>query len=77
MVNHRLEIQPTVPDFMDKMIAAYKSGKMSYDQLEGNSQLLIAGGSETTSTHLAGELCGPGRLDSNKPQEPALIRLKS
>ncbi|KAI8315123.1 Averantin hydroxylase [Colletotrichum sp. SAR11_59] len=54
MVNHRLEIQPTVPDFMDKMIAAYKSGKMSYDQLEGNSQLLIAGGSETTSTHLAG-----------------------
>ncbi|KAJ0308585.1 hypothetical protein Brms1b_009463 [Colletotrichum noveboracense] len=53
-VNHRLEIQPTVPDFMDKMIAAYKSGKMSYDQLEGNSQLLIAGGSETTSTHLAG-----------------------
>ncbi|KAJ0373804.1 hypothetical protein COL26b_008003 [Colletotrichum chrysophilum] len=46
--------EPTVPDFMDKMIAAYKSGKMSYDQLEGNSQLLIAGGSETTSTHLAG-----------------------
>lgn len=41
---------------MDKMIAAYNSGKMSFGQLEGNSQILIAAGSETTATHMSGML---------------------
>lgn len=41
---------------MNKLIAAYNSGKMSFGQLEGNSQILIAAGSETTATHLSGKL---------------------
>ncbi|KAF9876812.1 hypothetical protein CkaCkLH20_05658 [Colletotrichum karsti] len=53
-VKHRLQNESTVPDFMDKMIAAYHSGKMSFDQLEGNSQILIAAGSETTATMMSG-----------------------
>ncbi|KAL0934929.1 cytochrome P450 [Colletotrichum truncatum] len=53
-VKHRLKTQTTVTDFMDKMIAAYNSGKMSFDQLEGNSQILIAAGSETTATSMSG-----------------------
>ncbi|POS68686.1 averantin oxidoreductase, partial [Diaporthe helianthi] len=46
--------KPPVPDFMEKMIAAHEAGKMSYHQLEQNSQILIAAGSETTATLLAG-----------------------
>ncbi|KAK1511383.1 averantin oxidoreductase [Colletotrichum abscissum] len=53
-VNHRLKTQPPVPDFMEKMIAAHESGKMSYHQLEENSQILIGAGSETTATLLSG-----------------------
>ncbi|KAK1470428.1 averantin oxidoreductase [Colletotrichum tamarilloi] len=43
-----------MPDFMEKMIAAHESGKMSYHQLEENSQILIGAGSETTATLLSG-----------------------
>ncbi|KAJ3961392.1 hypothetical protein N0V92_001887 [Colletotrichum tropicale] len=32
----------------------YNAGKMSLAQLEGNSQILIAAGSETTATHMSG-----------------------
>ncbi|KAJ0330007.1 hypothetical protein COL5a_003838 [Colletotrichum fioriniae] len=53
-VQHRLQTEATVPDFMEKLISAYNAGKMSYKQLEGNSQILIAAGSETTATLLAG-----------------------
>ncbi|GJC84301.1 cytochrome P450 monooxygenase aclL [Colletotrichum liriopes] len=53
-VKHRLQTEATVPDFMEKLILAYNSGKMSYEQLEGNSQILIAAGSETTATLLSG-----------------------
>ncbi|KAI3325683.1 averantin oxidoreductase [Xylariaceae sp. AK1471] len=53
-IDHRLKNPPEVPDFMEKLIDAYHSGKMSPQQLEGNAQLLIAAGSETTATLLAG-----------------------
>ncbi|KAK1705819.1 averantin oxidoreductase [Colletotrichum lupini] len=53
-VQHRLKTEATVPDFMERLISAYNAGKMSYKQLEGNSQILIAAGSETTATLLAG-----------------------
>ncbi|KXH65967.1 averantin oxidoreductase [Colletotrichum salicis] len=53
-VQHRLQTEATVPDFMEKMISAYNSGKMTYKQLEGNSQILIGAGSETTATLLSG-----------------------
>ncbi|KAK1450718.1 averantin oxidoreductase [Colletotrichum cuscutae] len=53
-VQHRLKTEATVPDFMERSISAYNAGKMSYKQLEGNSQILIAAGSETTATLLAG-----------------------
>ncbi|KAI0119131.1 cytochrome P450 [Daldinia grandis] len=52
--NHRLEHKSSVPDFMDKLIDAYKSGKMTRGQLTGNANLLISAGSETTATLLAG-----------------------
>lgn len=41
---------------MDKLITSYNSGKMSFEQLSGNSQILIAAGSETTATLMAGQL---------------------
>ncbi|KAK7698575.1 hypothetical protein SLS64_012443 [Diaporthe eres] len=53
-VKHRLQTESTVPDFMDKLITAYNSGKMSFEQLSGNSQILIAAGSETTATLMSG-----------------------
>ncbi|WYZ43973.1 hypothetical protein EsH8_VII_000409 [Colletotrichum jinshuiense] len=53
-VNHRLQTEASVPDFMESLISAYNTGKMSYEQLEGNSQILIAAGSETTATLLSG-----------------------
>ncbi|KAI1346041.1 averantin oxidoreductase [Xylaria sp. FL0043] len=53
-VGHRLKNQPPVPDFMDKLIEAFNSGKISPDQLEGNAEILIAAGSETTATALSG-----------------------
>ncbi|KAL2289434.1 hypothetical protein FJTKL_01724 [Diaporthe vaccinii] len=53
-VEHRLQTESTVPDFMDKLITAYNSGKMSFKQLSGNSQILIGAGSETTATLMSG-----------------------
>ncbi|TGJ86345.1 hypothetical protein E0Z10_g2441 [Xylaria hypoxylon] len=53
-VGHRLKNHPAVPDFMDKLVEAFNSGKMSSEQLEGNASLLIAAGSETTATLLSG-----------------------
>ncbi|KAF3018527.1 hypothetical protein E8E14_011795 [Neopestalotiopsis sp. 37M] len=46
--------ESTVPDFMGKLIDAYKDGKMSFEQLTGNASILIAAGSETTATALSG-----------------------
>lgn len=40
---------------MDKLITSYNSGKMSFEQLSGNSQVLIAAGSETTATLMSGQ----------------------
>ncbi|KAI5919545.1 averantin oxidoreductase [Camillea tinctor] len=51
---YRIECESQVPDFMDKLIDAYKSGKMTFGQIMGNGQLLIAAGSETTATLLSG-----------------------
>jgi cytochrome P450 len=53
-IDHRLKNHPPVPDFMDKLVEAYNSGKMSPKQLEGNAQILIGAGSETTATLLSG-----------------------
>ncbi|KAI0127485.1 averantin oxidoreductase [Xylariales sp. AK1849] len=53
-VNARLKTPATVPDFMEKLTDAYRGGKMSSNQLTGNSIVLIAAGSETTATLLAG-----------------------
>ncbi|KAI0458821.1 averantin oxidoreductase [Xylaria acuta] len=53
-IDQRLKNHPPVPDFMDKLVEAFNSGKMSPQQLEGNAQILIAAGSETTATLLSG-----------------------
>ncbi|KAI1391262.1 cytochrome P450 [Hypoxylon trugodes] len=53
-IKHRLEHESDVPDFMDKLIEAYKAGKMSFQQLTGNASTLISAGSETTATLLSG-----------------------
>ncbi|KAK1963578.1 averantin oxidoreductase [Colletotrichum sublineola] len=53
-VKHRLKVQTAVPDFMDKLISAYNSGKMTFEQLQGNSRVLTLAGSETTATLLSG-----------------------
>ncbi|KAI1171705.1 averantin oxidoreductase [Nemania sp. FL0916] len=52
--NHRLKNEPLVPDFMDNLVHSYNAGKMSQGQLEGNAQLLVIAGSETTATLLSG-----------------------
>ncbi|KAK6952190.1 hypothetical protein Daesc_006723 [Daldinia eschscholtzii] len=52
--NYRLEHESPVPDFMDKLIEAHKTGKMSRGQLVGNASVLIKAGSETTATLLSG-----------------------
>ncbi|KAI0174917.1 averantin oxidoreductase [Pestalotiopsis sp. NC0098] len=52
--SHRIKHESPVPDFMDKLIDAYKGGKMSFEQLTGNASVLIVAGSETTATALAG-----------------------
>ncbi|KAK5625774.1 hypothetical protein RRF57_001492 [Xylaria bambusicola] len=51
---HRLENNPSVPDFMDNLVDAYQSGKLSAESLKENTQILIGAGSETTATCLAG-----------------------
>ncbi|KAJ3564471.1 hypothetical protein NPX13_g7829 [Xylaria arbuscula] len=56
--NHRIENSPPVPDFMDKLVDAYKSGKLSDESLKENTQVLVAAGSETTATSLAGKPIG-------------------
>ncbi|KAK9780326.1 hypothetical protein SCAR479_02963 [Seiridium cardinale] len=53
-VNSRMETPSRVPDFMEKLIEAYHNGKLSANQLNGNAQLLIGAGSETTATLLSG-----------------------
>ncbi|KAI1121838.1 averantin oxidoreductase [Nemania abortiva] len=53
-IRHRLNHRPQIPDFMDSLVEAFNSGKMSAQQLEGNASLLIAAGSETTATLLSG-----------------------
>lgn len=53
-VKYRLDAESAVPDFMDKLIDSYKSGKMTFEQLMGNAGVLIGAGSETTATLLAG-----------------------
>ncbi|KAI8631877.1 averantin oxidoreductase [Xylariaceae sp. FL1651] len=53
-IKHRLENKPGVIDFMDKLVEAYHSGKMTLKQLEGNAYILTGAGSETTATLLAG-----------------------
>ena len=53
--NHRIENNPPVPDFMDKLVDAYKSGKLSDESLKENTQVLIGAGSETTATALSGK----------------------
>ncbi|KAI1414211.1 cytochrome P450 [Hypoxylon sp. FL1857] len=53
-IKNRLEHESGIPDFMDKLIEAYNSGKMTFEQLTGNASILIAAGSETTATLLAG-----------------------
>ncbi|KAL1846859.1 hypothetical protein Daus18300_014117 [Diaporthe australafricana] len=68
-VKHRLQTESTVPDFMDKLITAYNSGKMSFEQLSGNSQILIAAGSETTATLLSEKLANEVRSAFSHPDE--------
>ncbi|KAI0862123.1 averantin oxidoreductase [Xylaria cubensis] len=53
-IDHRLKNHPPVPDFMDKLVEAFNSGKMTPQQLEGNALILITAGSETTATLLSG-----------------------
>ncbi|OTA99206.1 hypothetical protein M426DRAFT_325350 [Hypoxylon sp. CI-4A] len=53
-IKHRLEYNSDIPDFMDKLIEAYNSGKMDFGQLTGNASVLIGAGSETTATLLSG-----------------------
>ena len=60
-IRHRLKHKSEVPDFMDKLIAAYDDKTISYNQLKGNASILIAAGSETTATLLS------GRITSGRP----------
>ncbi|KAJ1323299.1 aspirochlorine biosynthesis cytochrome P450 monooxygenase [Microdochium nivale] len=53
-VKARLENKPPVPDFMEKLIEAYKKQAMSFNQLKQNSSILIGAGSETTAAALSG-----------------------
>ncbi|KAI0876236.1 averantin oxidoreductase [Hypoxylon argillaceum] len=53
-VRHRLNNHPPVPDFMDSLVEAFNSGKMTAQQLEGNAAILVSAGSETTATLLSG-----------------------
>ncbi|KAK7752081.1 hypothetical protein SLS62_006047 [Diatrype stigma] len=50
----RIQNGSAVPDFMDKLIETYQSGKISFDQLMGNAEVLLGAGSETTATLLSG-----------------------
>lgn len=73
-MKHRLQTESTVPDFMDKLITSYNSGKMSFEQLSGNSQILIAAGSETTATLLSGQFSSAvtSHTDQNYSHESIL-----
>ncbi|RYC65673.1 hypothetical protein CHU98_g552 [Xylaria longipes] len=53
-IGYRLNNDRLVPDFMDKLVEAFKSDKMSLQQLDGNAQILMLAGSETTATLLSG-----------------------
>jgi len=55
-VQHRLDSPaPDFPDFMFKLIEAHHKGNLSLNQLQMNSKILMAAGSETTATLLSGE----------------------
>ena len=54
-IKHRLKYKSDIPDFMDKLIAAYNDRHMSFGQLKGNASILIGAGSETTATLLSGK----------------------
>ena len=56
---HRLNYKSDIPDFMDKLIAAYNDKNMTLGQLKGNASILIAAGRETTATLLSGKLPQP------------------
>lgn len=45
---------PPIPDFMAKLVEAHREGKMTFNQLVGNSNVILGAGSETTATALAG-----------------------
>ncbi|KAL8300325.1 hypothetical protein RB593_009936 [Gaeumannomyces tritici] len=75
-LKYRLSMQPKIPDFTEKMVEAYNQGKMSFNQLEGNSTLLIGAGSETTAAALAGSRPrsappSPARTRSRPPASTA------
>ncbi|CAI6092807.1 unnamed protein product [Clonostachys chloroleuca] len=53
-VNYRMENPPPIPDFMAKLVEAHREGKMTFNQLVGNSDVLLGAGSETTATALSG-----------------------
>lgn len=56
-VQHRLDSPaPDFPDFMFRLIEAYRSNKISFSQLNMNSKILMGAGSETTATLLSGKL---------------------
>lgn len=49
-----MENPPPIPDFMAKLVEAHREGKMTFNQLVGNSDVLLGAGSETTATALSG-----------------------
>ncbi|CAH0057175.1 unnamed protein product [Clonostachys solani] len=53
-VNYRMENPPPIPDFMAKLVEAHREGQMTFNQLVGNSDVLLGAGSETTATALSG-----------------------
>lgn len=44
---------------MDKLIEAQQSGKITFDQLVGNAEVLLGAGSDTTVTLLSGKIALP------------------
>lgn len=44
-----------MPDFMEKLIDVYRAGKLTFNQLDGNSRIIMGAGSETTATLLSGK----------------------
>ncbi|OAG38725.1 hypothetical protein AYO21_07078 [Fonsecaea monophora] len=53
-IQNRIHYETKTLDLVFKLIEAYKDGKMSFEQLESNTMVLIVGGAETTATLLSG-----------------------